>query len=207
MKTRKVKLIIVSSLITATLFCGFSGCNPFDNEVGKMKSALHGRQATVETFDEDSKIIDRIEGTSINITRDTKFDETGDDGKKIKNSSVINITIGGKEMIHVGSSLVLYEKGLTDIFGEYTKTVSINNIDRSTPIINNMVNTMKNLTTGKSRVILIRSQSGKPLATFVGNNVSYFSTDIPNSTGILIDGKYLLVYRCDYTIYDLALLK
>ncbi|MCM3273784.1 DUF5052 family protein [Paenibacillus elgii] len=56
-------------------------------------------------------------------------------------------------------------------------------------------------------LILIRSQSGQPLATFVGNKVSYFATDIDKSTAFLIDGKYLFIYRCDYTIYDLSLLK
>lgn len=203
MKNKKIGLL----LVVFTIILLFSGCNYLNNEMGKMKEALRGRQATVETFDEDSKVIDKIQGESISITRDTKFDETDDEGNKIKNSSVIDITIGGKEMNHVGSSLILYEKGLTNIFDEYDKTVSIDNMDRSTPFINTMVNNMKNLTTGKSRVILIRSQSGKPLATFVGNNISSFSTDVPTSTGILIDNKYLFIYRCDYTIYDLSLLK
>jgi hypothetical protein len=69
-----------------------------------------------------------------------------------------------------------------------------------------MVNGVKNLTTGQKLLILIRSQTGKPLATFAGKDVSYFTTDIDKSTGFIIDGKYLFVYRCDYTVYDLALL-
>lgn len=207
MKSRRIKTILISFALTISLSFIFSGCNFMNNEAGKMKEALHGRQAVVETFDENSKIIDRVEGESISIKRDTKFDETDDEGNKIKNSPVINITVGGKEMIHVGSSLILYETGLIDIFNEYAKTVNIDNTDRSVPFINRMINNMTNLTTGKKRAILIRSQSGKPLATFVGNNISYFSTDVPNSTGILIDGKYLFIYRSDYTIYDLDLLK
>lgn len=209
MKSKKYKsiLIFLGFTISLSLVVGFSGCNFMDNETGKMKEALNGRQAIVESFDQNSKVIDRVEGTSISIKRDTKFDETDDEGNKIKNSPVINITVGGKEMIHVGSSLILYETGLIDVFNEYAKTVNIDNTDRSTPFINRMVSSMTNLTSGKKRAILIRSQSGKPLATFVGNNISYFSTDVPNSTGILIDGKYLFIYRSDYTIYDLDLLK
>lgn len=195
-------LIIISTIVTAA-----SGCNFLDNEVGKMKEALIGRQAIVQTYDEDSQIIDRIEGSSISISRDTKFDQTDEDGKTTKTSSVIDITIGGKQIVHVGSSLILYEKGLTNVFDEYSKKVSVKDFDRSIPFINEMMNDMTNYTTGKNRAILVRSQSGKPLATFVGNNVSYFSTEIPNSTGILIDGKYLFIYRCDYTIYELSLLK
>ncbi|WP_432359822.1 DUF5052 family protein [Sporosarcina sp. UB5] len=43
---------------------------------------------------------------------------------------------------------------------------------------------------------MIRCQSGKPLATFVGDNVSYFETDIDKSTGVLIDGHYRLGLSC-----------
>ena len=84
--------------------------------------------------------------------------------------------------------------------------VDLNSFDRSVPFINRMVNDLQNLTTGKEKIVLIRSQSGQPLATFAGDNVSYFATEMDKSTGIMIDGKYLFIYRCDYTIYDLALL-
>ncbi len=86
------------------------------------------------------------------------------------------------------------------------QTVDLNNFNKSVPFVNRMVNDMQNLTTGKAKIVLIRSQSGQPFATFAGNDVSYFVTEIDKSTGIMIDGKYLFVYRCDYTIYDLALL-
>ncbi|KEI95156.1 hypothetical protein N496_19610 (plasmid) [Clostridium botulinum A2B3 87] len=39
----------------------------------------------------------------------------------------------------------------------------------------------------------LRSQDGKPLATFVGDNVSYFATDIPKSTGISIENAFKLI--------------
>ena len=70
-----------------------------------------------------------------------------------------------------------------------------------------MVNELKNYTTGKDKIILVRSQSGQPLATFAGDDVSYYATDIENSTALLIDGEFLFIYRCDYTIYDTELLQ
>lgn len=201
-KNRK-KLIVIAGIL-CTIF--FSGCALLQREAGKLKEALKGRDAIIQTYDEESNIIDRIEGKSISISTEDKFNTKDEEGKTIKQSSVISLTIGGKSMVHVGSSLILYEKGLTDVFSEFSKTVNIQNIDRSTPFINRMINDMKNITTGKSKVILIRSQSGKPLATFVGNKVSYFATGIDKSTGIQIDGKYIFIYRCDYTIYDAELL-
>ena len=201
MKTNKPTIVI--GLISMLLL---SGCNLFNNEVGKMKEALKGREAIIQTYDEDSNVIDRIKGKSISIGADKKFDLKDSDGKTVEKSSVIGFTVGGESVVHVGSSLILHEIGLTNVFEEYAKTVDIENLDRSIPFINRLVNDMKNITTGKSKVILIRSQSGKPLATFVGDNVSYFATDIDKSTGILIDGQYLFIYRCDYTIYDSSLL-
>jgi hypothetical protein len=204
MRKKARGLILIIGIFSITLI---SGCALFKNEIGKMMETLKGRDAIVQTYDEESNIIDKIEGKSISVTSEDKFDTKDENGKTVKQSSVISLTIGGKSMVHVGSSLVLYEKGLTDVFNEFAKTVDIKSLDRSTPFINRMVNDMKNITTGKSKAVLVRSQSGKPLATFVGDKVSYFATGIDKSTGILIDGKYLFIYRCDYTIYDMELLK
>lgn len=203
MKKQK-KFTFLTVLIISGIF--LTGCNFLGNEIGKMEEALKGRDVIVQTYDENSNIIDKVEGSSVSISPDGKFDLTDSEGTTTEKSSVLNITVGGKEMVHVGSSLIMNEKGLTNVFEEYSKTVDIENLDRSIPFVNRMVNDMKNLTKGKSVVILIRSQSGQPLATFVGDNVSYFATDVDKSTGILIDGKYLFIYRCDYTIYETDLL-
>jgi ABC-type transport system substrate-binding protein len=201
-KGKRIIFLIVSIICSVAL----NGCALLKNEAGKMKESFRGREAIIQTYDEESNIIDRVEGKSISVSTEDKFTIIDKEGKTTSQSSVINLTIGGKSMVHVGSSLILYEKGLTDVFNEYAKKVDINSLDRSTPFVNRMVNDMKNITSGNSRIILIRSQSGKPLATFAGNKVSYFATGIDKTTGILIDGKYLFIYRCDYTIYDSELL-
>ena len=139
------------------------------------------------------------------IERDTKFDSANSEGGSNKDSSVLKITIGKNEMLHVGSSLIMAEDGLTDVFSEYTKTVNIQNLDRSVPIINCMINSLRNNSTGAAKMILIRSQNGTPLATYLGTHVSTFAVDIPKTTAFLIDDKVLLVYRSDYSVYDLAL--
>ena len=197
---KRIRMIGVASLIL-TLSIGAKGCVLLENDLGNLKSAMKGREAFIQTYDEESNIIDLIEGSSIDISRDTKFDT------EKSNSSVVNISVGGKEMVHVGSSLILYEKGLENQFEKFAKTVDVKNFDRSTPFLNRMVNSWGNITTGKGKIVLIRSQSGKPLATFAGDKVSYFATGVDKSTGIMIDGKYLFIYKCDYSIYDTELLK
>lgn len=204
MRTKTKRNLIVGGAVALTIctIISLTGCNLFKNEMGKLKSAFKGRTAVIETYDENSNVIDRVVGKSVNIKTDDKFKVTDAEGKTVKNSPVLNITVGGKQMIHVGSSLIMHEEGLTNIFEDYNKKMDIQNNDSSLPIMNRIVNHAKNMTTGKSKIVLIRSQSGEPLATFAGNDVSYFSTGMDKSTGILIDGKYLFIYRCDYTIYD-----
>lgn len=192
--------VIISILLTVA-----SGSQFIKFSFSDLKSKLNGREVTIRTFDESSRIIDRISGKSVMIERDTKFDSSNSDGGSNKDSSVLKITIGKNEMTHVGSSLVMAEDGLTDVFSEYTKTVNIQNLDRSVPIINSMMMSLRNNSIGAAKVILIRSQNGTPLATYLGTHVSTFAVDIPKTTAFLIDDKLLLVYRCDYSVYDLAL--
>lgn len=161
----------------------------------------------VRTFDEDSQVIDRIEGKSMSFSRNSDFDKHDNEGKTTSLGHVLKITIGKHEIDHVGSSLVAEEKGLHDIFAEYRKTVDLKNDNSDIPIINRIVSAYKNDFTGKSKVVLIRSQKGTPLATYSGEKVSINSSSVPNTTELLIDGKRLLIYHCDYTIYDLALLQ
>ena len=64
------------------------------------------------------------------------------------------------------------------------------------------VNSVRNEWAPKSKVIIIRSQQGQPVTIYTGDDVAVESTDIPKSTKLLVDGKLLIVYRTDYTIYD-----
>jgi len=162
---------------------------------------------TIQTYDVNSQVIDRIHGTAVDIRADGKFDLKDSDGSTVQKSSVLNVIVGGKVMLHVGSSLIAYGDGLENVFDQFSKTVDINNMDRSTPIINRLVFQFKNLTTGHHMLILVRSQTGTPLATFIGDSISYNSTQVDKSTFFWVDGKPLFIYRCDYTVYDLGLLQ
>lgn len=205
MKIRKFMCVTVLSLVVG--MTALTGCTNTTKMYGKeLNSKLSGLSVSIRTYDENSNNLDYIHGESVSVSRDTKFDSQNTEGESNKDSSVINISIGSDEISHVGSSLIMAEESLVDIYKEYNQTVNVENEDTSIPIINRVVNRFKNLTTGKDRTLLIRSQSGVPLATYVGNNVSIFACDIPKTTVFLVDNQVLLVYRCDYTIYDTALL-
>ncbi|MGY3703447.1 DUF5052 domain-containing protein [Vagococcus martis] len=198
---KKKKQLMVAGLLSVMVIV-LSGCQDIMNSFKQFEQSFKGLEMTVRTYDEQSQVMDKVQGKSVKIERDDTFDTDEDS----KDSSVIQITVGRNEMHHVGSSMIIEEKGLTNIFDEYADKVDINDTKRSVPMINSMVNDFSNSFKGKDKVILIRSQNGTPLATYAGNKVSMYSTDVPKSTGILIDGKYLFIYRCDYTIYDKALI-
>lgn len=203
MKNKKIAILISFTMI---LFC-LAGCQSVYNFFKNAKEDWLGLEMTVRTYDENSQVIDKMSGRSLSISRNEEFDSVDDEGNSKKDSSVLKITLGKNEIDHVGSSLIAEEKGLTDVFEKYQTNTDIENEKSSIPVVNKMVSEFKNDFSGKKKIILIRSQNGTPLATYAGNKVSLYASDAPKTSELLIDGKRLIIYRCDYTIYDKELLE
>ena len=197
-----MKKKITTGMLILSMFL-LVGCQDLNMLFKSFEEDFKGLEMTIQTYDEESQMIDKITGKSIMIERDSTFDSDYESA----DSSVIQVTVGDSEIHHVGSSMIIAEEGLENVFDEYAKTVDIQDMERGIPIVNAMINDFANSFNGKEKVILIRSQNGTPLATYAGDNVSLYKTSVPKSTGLLIDGKYLFVYRSDYTIYDLDLIK
>ena len=199
------KLAISAVLLTSLL--ALSACQSIQNWWKNTKEEWIGLEMTVRTFDESSQLIDEMSGKSLSIERNAEFDSVDAEGNSKADSSVLKVTIGQYEMDHVGSSLIAAEEGLEDLFAKYQKTVTVEEEGKAIPVVNRMVSQLKNDFTGKAKVILIRSQNGTPLATYAGDKVSLYTSDAPKTSELLIDGKRLIIYRCDYTIYDQELLE
>jgi hypothetical protein len=203
---KNLKRVVVVGLIAIGLVT-MTGCQKVSFWLKNFQQNFTGISMTVRTFDEDSRVIDEITGRNVSIKRDKTFDTENSDGTANSDSSVLKLTVGSNELTHVGSSMVVSEKGLKDVFDEYAQTVDVTSFDRGIPVLNDMVHKLKAEFTGMKKTILIRSQNGTPLATYVGDKVTTYKTDVPKSTGLLIDNRYLFIYRCEYTIYDTALLR
>ncbi|MGV3354074.1 DUF5052 family protein [Streptococcus orisratti] len=200
---KKYQILVVLSL--SLLF--LTGCQSIGNFFKTTQEQFLGLSGTLRTFDENSQVIDKISGKSISIESDDRFDITDENGDVSKESSVLDITVGGSQVIHVGSTLIFAENGLTDYMEKYSDKVDISTENRSLPFINRFFNQIKNDISGESKLILVRSQTGTPLATYFGKRVSTSAPDgIPNTTYLLVDGKRLIIYRADFTIYDTDLL-
>ncbi|MFD0942428.1 DUF5052 family protein [Savagea faecisuis] len=197
-------LSVVLLVLLLVLVLNFKNLSFFGKSV---QEKFTGIETTLQTYDDDGQALDKMVGKSVAIDADKQFSLYNEDGDEIKKSQVLKITVGGHEAIHVGSSLIAYEEGLDNILDEYSETVTIDSTNRTVPFVNKFINDMKNRFQGMDKVVLIRSQSGKPIATFAGNKVVFKETEIEKSTALLIDGKLLFIYRSDYSIYDRALLE
>ena len=176
----------------------------FDNAELTIRSKTTGLPLTISTYDFDGQKIDQVKTKSADIHTDDEMSNTDKDGNE--HSSVIDIDYGGKRMIHVGSTMIAYE-GMKNYEDAFTKHVNIDDHNKSVPLLNSMYQDFRNQWNSQSRVVMIRSQAGKPIAVFAGKNVSIHNTEMKNTTKFVIDGHQLIAYRCDYTVYPMSSVK
>ena len=199
---KKILSIVLSVLL-------LSGCAIIRETTQQIKGELIGQKFTVSSYDNNGNLISQLTGDS--ITMETYSEQSYLDSlEEIEiESSVIQITIDRHEVLSVGNTIIFAEKGLSQItdFGvsDALKNDSSDglNIMAWDKIANKWKNNM-----GKSRMIVIASQLGVPIAIYEGNNVRVtIPNDLPKTTRITIDGKSLYVHRANYQIIDINLLK
>lgn len=201
-KKRSLLGVMVLSFVAITL----TGCAYMGYWGEQVNQALDGVAATYKTYAQDGTKIDEIKGQSFMISRDGRFDSVDSEGYSNNDSQVLQISLGDSTISHVGSTMILEEIGLEDVQEQIDTELFIENMDSGVPFLNKMRENHQNLWSGKSKTLLIRSQDGLPVATYTGDNVEIYATDVPKTTWFQVDGKMLFVYRADYTIIDNDLL-
>lgn len=210
MKSKTLSKLLLTGIVTTSLT--ITAIQPIhasifgwlDNAELTIRSKTTGLPLTISTYDFDGQKIDQVKTKSANIHTDNTMSKTDSNGNE--KSSVLDIDYGNNRMIHVGSTMIAYE-GLKNYQDKFNQHTNINDQNHSVPILNSMYQDFKNQWNSQARVIMIRSQSGKPIATFVGDHVSIHNTDMKNTTKFVIDGHRLIAYRCDYTIYPMDSVK
>ena len=124
-------------------------------------------------------------------------------------SSVITITIDGKEIESCGDTCIFMQNGLNpevDFSTEVIESNGGNGVTDNTAVAR-YLNKYKNYF-GKSRIVVIKSQLGQPIVAFSGDDVYWeIPEDLPKMTKLMIDGKALYIHRANYQIIDRSLLK
>ena len=208
---RKGKALILTLL--SALLITLSGCAQFQSTLNELQGNLVGVSFTMETYDNYGQLTLTAKGDKIKLTGN-KIEEmiATDDGwvRHYEMSSVMTVTIDGKEMETCGDTVIFAEKGLEKAM-DFTTSEFINSHAELGDITDNTVlaywiNGYKNKF-GKSRVVVIKSQMGQPLCVYQGNKVYWeIPEDLPKTTKLMIDGKALYIHRANFQIIDKGLL-
>ena len=94
----------------------------------------------------------------------------------------------------VGNSVIYAEKGLKQIVN-FTLPTDVTTSGGTLNIIDRNINKLKNKF-GTSKIVVVSSQLGIPLAVYGGDKVYYeIPSDLPKMTKLTIDGKALYLHR------------
>lgn len=208
---KKMKKIAAAVLLTVSVL-SLTGCEFVNSKVQSMKGSISGNEYIASFYTNNGEKFMSMHGERIDLSPNTvrEYDYVDGGYNKVL-SSVVTITIDGKEVENCGSTVIFAEEGLNpdvDFTMEDIKNInssSDGSVGEST-FVAGIVNRYKNMF-GKSRVVVIQSQLGDPICAYSGNSVYYeVCEDLPKTTKLSIDGKALYIHRANFQIIDTSLL-
>lgn len=209
---KRIKALL-ATIVCICIITGLTGCAANDDYMNDVKGNLSGNSYTIYTYDNYGKKVMTTTGDKINIsgnkTKSKGYDSEGNETTSYDVSSVITILIDGKEIESCGDTCIFEQKGLepeVDFTQEDINSHSTGKISENTYIAG-ILNCYKNYF-GKSRVVVIKSQLGQPIAAYSGDEVFWkIPDDLPKMTKLMIDGKALYIHRANFQIIDKELLQ
>lgn len=207
------KKIIVASMIVAMSVGSLSGCALLDNTVNELNGSITGNTYNASFYSNEGEKFMDMSGQKIdlesNIVDEYTYSSGSGWGYTETLSSVVTVTIDGKEVESCGSTMIFAEKGLNPEV-DFKSTEVINSTTDGSlgdnVIIASLVNRYKNYF-GKPRVVIIQSQLGDPICAYSGEEVYWeVCQDLPKTTKLMIDGKALYIHRANFQIIDKNLL-
>ena len=172
---RKRKSLVLLLLAVCLLL---SGCDIawFSSTINELKGSLIGNSYTIGTYDNYGNKTLETSGKKISITGNKietiSYDSNGKAIRGYDLSSVITITIDGKEIESCGDTCIFMQNGLNpevDFSTEVIESNGGNGVTDNTAVAR-YLNKYKNYF-GKSRIVVIKSQLGQPIVAFSGDDV------------------------------------
>ena len=211
---KKCKWLVLVAMILA-MGIVLTGCSwaGFGSSLNDLTGSIKGNTYECQFYSNSGEMFMTAEGKNINM-RPNIVEEYlySDDSWMITEtmSSVITITIDGKQIESCGSTVLFIEKGLKPDVEFDTSDIHISSDADGLgdmTIIAETVNKYKNYF-GKGTVVVIQSQLGDPICAFSGDDVYWeVSGKLPKTTKLMIDGKALYIHRANFQIIDKDLLK
>jgi hypothetical protein len=173
-----------------------AGCGAIDQFTAKFKNSVLGNGGKLTVYDawgNNTLTLSRV-AVGIGVVPD---------------SEVLDVQVDGRQMLHVGSTLLFAEQGLVaveDFDYDYLKRITGENRATYIPLERNL-NALGNKF-GKKRVVVVKSQMGIMVGVYEGNTVAVsIPANLPKTTLVTIDGKALYIHRADYEVLDAATLR
>lgn len=206
----KKRALIMAVLLL--LAAALTGCARLQSGVHDLHGSIIGNEYNIDIFDNNGVRTLKSHGKRIdidnNIVEEKTYSSDSDSWLSTKTlSSVITITIDGKQMISCGDTCIFYDKRLKPEYEFYLDSMdSTSSGIMDSTLISGMVNSVKN-EFGKPMVVIIKSQMGAPIYAFSGHKVYWeVQEDLPRFTKLMIDGMALYIHRANFQIIDKALL-
>ena len=209
MKRLKRALTIAMILMMMT---GAAGCAKLQSGIHDLHGSIIGNEYNIDIFDNTGIRTLKSHGKKIDIDNNVVEERTYASATDAwytptTLSSVITITIDGRQLISCGDTCVFYDKRLTPEYEFYLDQIDSESSGiLDSTLISGRVNSIKN-EFGKPMVVIIKSQMGAPIYAFSGDKVYWeIQDDLPRFTKLMIDGKALYIHRANFQIIDKSLL-
>ena len=191
---RKKALSAAFALVVCAA-AALTGCAELSLRFSSVKGELIGNSFDATVFDNFGGEVATFHAKKMGVEA-ASVDEDGN-----ATSSVLKITADGKDIEQVGNTMIFAETGLEEVEG-YTLPRDIQTTGGTVNLVDRAINDVKSKI-GKSRVVVVSSQLGVPIAVYQGNSVGYeIPEDLPKFTKLTIDGKALYIHRANYLIID-----
>lgn len=206
-----MKRILVAVVVVLVLV-GLAGCSATSNLYASAMRALGATPGTMYNYGTDGQLVYQAHCRSLDFGTDHEFDRYNADGKKIEDSSVIQLSCGNGIIKTVGFTTVYVDdnaQGALFANSQQFYKIRVENNDRGVPLVNFAWRAAKNQFVGTGQVVQVCDQWNNPILAFAGT-ISGFGTDVNKSTMFQVGygGKtgYVWVSRGSYTVTDTALL-
>ncbi len=200
-KNKKIKVAVLLILLLT-----LSGCSAILDRIAVLRGDLIGNRFEISVYDHYANKTLELNGSKITVGLLENESNSSSESPGFE-SSVLEITINGREMIQVGNTVIFAEEGLDMVEDFQTPSnIEVSGGGGFVPL-DRFVNDLRN-NIGKDKTIIVSSQMGIPIGVYQGERV--FVTvpdDLPKMTRLNIDGKSLYIHRANYVILDTDLME
>lgn len=175
------------------------------------KGELIGNHFTIDFYDNFGNKVVTMEGKKVgmkaNYTKSKSVDSEGTTSTNYELSSVITMTIDGNQVAQTGNTVIFAEDGVKKLEDFNLPSDITTNGEGTINIFDRNINNIKNAL-GTSKVIVVCSQLGVPIAVYGGEEVYWeIPDDLPKTTKLNVDGLALYIHRANYILLDSEMIK